>query len=231
MLQATRRVAAVACVLLALAPEARAQRPASAFLDLPSQVPDYGGFLRYGRGNMPVVGSLNSFGAGVRAGRGEDLAGVGAAAFTGETLDGTGWGVDGVLGRRLRQPFPGQYGLGLGGRLAAAYTHIPTAVGTLKVVDASAAVGGGPYVPTPFGTVELWAMPRLQLRHLDNTSPGFHGTQNSVGPGLSFGAAYISRSAVGKGVNVGGDVVGLKDPGSDHLRARWSFAVELQLLR
>ncbi len=228
MLQATRCVAAVACVLLALAPEARAQRPASPLLDLPSQVPDYGAFLRYGRGNLPNVGTVNSFGLSMRAGHGENLLGAGAALFTGTGLN-TGWGVDGVLGRRLREPFPGQYGLGVGGRLGAAYTHMPFTGGRVNLVDVSVAVGGGPYVPTPFGTVELWTMPRVQYRHTDGA--GFGGTHNSVGPGLSLGAAYITRSALGLGVNVGGDVVALDSPGPEGRRARWSFAIELQLLR
>ena len=240
MLQATRRVAAVACVLtLALAPQVRAQRPAGAFLDLPAQVPDYGAFLRYGRGSLPILGTLNSFGAEVQAGFGaaagspykRNLAGAGGALFSGTGSDGAGWGLNALLGRQFRAPFPGNFGVGLSTRLAGAYTHIPAATGRLNELDASLALGAGSYMPTPFGNLELWLMPRAQLRHTDASLAGSSVQGTSVGPGASFGLAFFTRAAVAAGVNVGGDVVSLEDPGSHRRRARWAVGVQLHLLR
>lgn len=101
--------------------------------------------------------------------------------------------------------------------------------GKLVLIDVPVGVAFGLYAPTPLGPAELWAAPRLHLRHADISGNDVAADGTRVGPGASAGVRFtFANTQAGFGLALDGLV--LRDPSREAWRFLGSFGLSLHLL-
>lgn len=217
----------VGCLLFTLAPAAAAQQAGIPVEHSPAHLPVIGGAVVFAQGAGYVgTGTLRSLGGRLHYGTGTAQLKAGLHhVFTDFAGFDDGLGVQASFALSLVQPRPAR---AIDAQIGFGWLSIDTDAGDgIDFIDVPLGVGIGIYAPTPAGPAELWAAPRVHLRHV--TMPGDDADATRIGPGASAGLRF-TLAGPQAGFDLILDGLMLRDPTEDDWRFMGSFSLGLHLL-
>jgi hypothetical protein len=218
-----RRILLIAGVLAGGASGASGQRPGFPVLYAPAHTPVVGGAVEFGVGGGTAgTGTLVSAGGRLNLSLGVRWQVMAGAAWVGAGEEGVEDGVafQGTIAMRLREPRPT---IGVNVQAGASVLDMDA----VSILDVPLGVGIGLYGPTPLGPAEFFVAPRLQVRRFDVAG----GDDETVaGGGVSAGLSYTHASAQ-VGFSISGDLLVMRDPAEDAVRATGALGVTVHMLR
>jgi opacity protein-like surface antigen len=221
------RIALVAAAFCALAPAASAQQAAVPVEHSPAHLPVIGGSLIFAQGaGFAGSGTLRSFGGRLHYGTGTVrlVAGAHWVSTDFEGLD-DGFGLQGSVALSLVRPRPAR---AVDAQVGFGWLRLDTDTGEgIDFFDLPIGVGIGIYAPTPAGPAELWAAPRVHLRHVE--LPNDVASATRIGPGASAGVRF-TLAGPQAGFDLILDGLTLRDPVRDDWRFMGSVSLGLHLL-
>lgn len=218
-----RRILLIAAVLLYPPPAASGQRPGFPVLYAPSHTPVIGGAVEFGVGGGTAgTGTLLSAGGRLNLSLGTQWQVMAGAAWVGAGEEGVedGVAIQGTIAMRVREPRPT-----IGVNVQAGVSVLD--LDAVSILDVPIGVGIGLYGPTPLGPAEFFVAPRLHVRRFDVTG---RDDETVAGGGISGGLSYTHASAQ-VGLSISGDLLVLRDPAEDAVRATGALGITFHLLR